>query len=213
LIFGYTATSDNNPLENVFGELLELSDFDLTLFNTPHVFSSGKLDIGSRFFLNNFPNLAGCEKLIDLGCGNGVLGLMALKQNPQVDVTFVDESYHAICAAKASVNFLLGNKAPKLPGENDDERVHFQVNHCLDGYPANSVDTILCNPPFHQQQAVGTRIARQMFRESAQVLRPGGSLYVIGNRHLNYHIELKKQFRQVSVKASDRKFVIYAAYK
>ena len=213
LVCGYTDTCNNNPLENVSAEVLELPDYDLTLFNAPHVFSSGKLDIGSRFFLNNFPNLDGCKKLIDLGCGNGVLGLMAMKQNPQLDVTFVDESYHAICAAKASVSFLLGNKTRTQPALTDGERVHFQVNHCLDGYAKNSVDTILCNPPFHQQQSVGTRIARQMFRDSAQVLRAGGSLYVIGNRHLTYHIELKKLFRQVSVKASDRKFVIYAACK
>ena len=40
-----------------------------------------------------------------------------------------------------------------------------------------------------------------MFRESKQVLRRGGELWVIGNRHLGYHIQLKKLFGNCEVVA------------
>ena len=31
--------------------------------------------------------------MVDLGCGNGVLGLMALEYNPEAELLFLDESY------------------------------------------------------------------------------------------------------------------------
>lgn len=183
---------------------LELPEQGLSLYNTPNLFSSGKLDIGSRFFLTHFPDLHHAHEIIDLGCGNGLLGITALKNNPRARVTFVDESYHAIHATKASAATL---KNSGISGE----QLTFQVNHCLQGFAKNAADTVLCNPPFHQQQSVGIHIARQMFCDSAHVLRPKGTLYIIGNRHLGYHLELRKYFEQVKVIASDRKFVMLSA--
>ena len=134
------------------------SEIGLTLFDTPNVFAAGKLDQGSRFFLQHFPGLSGAEHAIDLGCGNGILGLNALQKNPQLHVNFVDESCHAIhaarCAAKAMAEQI-----------SSTERTFFQQNHCLQGFANNSVDAVLCNPPFHQQQAVGIQIAQQMLQE------------------------------------------------
>jgi len=176
------------------------AEIGLTLFDTPNVFAVGKLDLGSRFFLQHFPDLSDAGKAIDLGCGNGILGLHALQKNPQLKVSFVDESCHAIHATRCAVEAL---------GESD--RAELQQNHCLQGFNNDSVDAVLCNPPFHQQQAVGIQIAQQMFRDSARVLKPGGTLFIIGNRHLGYHVELKKYFNSVRTLASDKKFVLWAA--
>jgi len=175
-------------------------EIGLTLFDTPNVFAVGKLDQGSRFFLQHFPDLSNAKKAIDLGCGNGILGLQALQKNPQLEVSFVDESCHAIHATRCAVEEL---------GVSD--RVELTQNHCLHGFGNDSCDAVLCNPPFHQQQAVGIQIAQQMFRDSARVLKPGGTLYIIGNRHLGYHVELKKYFKKVQTLASDKKFVLWAA--
>jgi len=176
------------------------TEIGLTVFDTPNVFAVGKLDQGSRFFLQHFPDLSEAETTIDLGCGNGILGLQALQKNPQLEVSFVDESCHAIHATRCAVEAL---------GESD--RTKLTQNHCLQGFDNDSVDAVLCNPPFHQQQAVGIQIAQQMFRDSARVLKPGGTLYIIGNRHLGYHVELKKHFKKVQTLASDKKFVLWTA--
>lgn len=183
---------------------LDLPEFQLTLYNTPNLFSGSKLDIGSRFFLTHFPDLQQAREVIDVGCGNGLLGITALRRNPHAKVTFVDESYHAVHAARTSVTAL-------KEIDISPEQLEFRVNHCLQGFEHNSVDAVLCNPPFHQQQAIGIQIARQMFRDAAHVLRPRGTLYVIGNRHLGYHIELKKHFGKVKTIASDSKFVMFSA--
>ncbi len=176
------------------------TEIGLTVFDTPNVFAVGKLDQGSRFFLQHFPALSEAEKVVDLGCGNGILGLQALQKNPQLAVSFVDESCHAIHATRCAVEAL-----------GESERATLTQNHCLQGFENNSVDAVLCNPPFHQQQAVGIQIAQQMFRDSARVLKPGGSFYIIGNRHLGYHVELKKHFKKVHTLVSDKKFVLWCA--
>ncbi len=83
----------------------------------------------------------------------------------------------------------------------------------MSGFPENSADCIVCNPPFHQQHVIGDHIAWQMFQQAQRVLRKGGELRVIGNRHLNYHVHLKKLFGNWHAVAGNAKFAIIKAYK
>ena len=175
-----------------------LENTNYTIVNHANVFSRESLDIGTRFFLQHLTQSEKYKNIIDLGCGNGVVGLIAAEKNPDALVTFLDESFMAIESAK--VNFtaaFTGNR-----------KAIFKVNDCLIGIEKNSADLILNNPPFHQDNAVGDEIAWQMFKQSRDVLKPGGELWVIGNRHLGYHIKLKKIFGNCEMIASNRKFVI-----
>ena len=88
--------------------------------------------------------------IVDLGCGNGVVGLKSAAQHPNATVHFVDESF----------------------------------------------------------MAVGDQIAKRLFRQAHTVLRPGSELWVIGNRHLGYHVTLKRLFGNADVVACNAKFVI-----
>jgi 16S rRNA (guanine1207-N2)-methyltransferase len=74
---------------------------------------------------------------------------------------------------------------------------------------------VVCNPPFHQQQAITDHIAWQMFCDAKHVLRTGGQLMVIGNRHLGYDVKLTRLFGKQNVKlvTSNNKFVILQATK
>lgn len=172
------------------------------LKNHAGVFSREKLDIGTRFFLQNLPKEFNGEKIIDLACGNGVVGLMAAERYPSAHLTFVDESFMAVDSAR--INF-----TQAFP-ERD---AHFATTDCLSGIEVNSADLILNNPPFHQNNAVGDFIAQQMFKESKQVLKSGGELWVIGNRHLGYHVALKRLFGNCTTVISNKKFVILKAVK
>ncbi len=171
--------------------------------NHAGVFSRDSLDIGSRFFLQHLPESLAERDIIDLGCGNGVVGLIAAEKNPAARLTFVDESFMAVDSARLNFQAAFG----------DSRQANFQATDCLSGLAPDSADLILNNPPFHQQHVVGDFIARQMFQESKRVLRRGGDLWVIGNRHLGYHIQLKKLFGNCEVVASNRKFVVLRARK
>ncbi|MCK5666211.1 MAG: methyltransferase, partial [Thiotrichaceae bacterium] len=71
---------------------------------------------------------------------------------------------------------------------------------------------IVCNPPFHQQNTVGNQIALSLFKQAKSVLRTGGELWVIGNRHLGYQVSLQKYFSKVELLASNAKFIIVKAF-
>ena len=181
--------------------LLENSSF--RLWNHANVFSRDSLDIGARFFLQHLPNNPAYKECIDLGCGNGVLGLMWAAEQPGLQLTFVDESFMAIASARQ-------NFEQAFAGQRQAE---FVVSDGLSGFARQSVDCIICNPPFHQQQTLGDQVASQMFRQALEVLRPGGELRVIGNRHLGYGQSLKKLFGNCRHLAGNAKFDIFSMLK
>ncbi|MEH6629046.1 MAG: methyltransferase [Motiliproteus sp.] len=181
----------------------QLDETQHQICNQANVFCREKLDIGTRLFLQHLPTNTEAQDIIDLGCGNGIVGLIAAERNPQATVHFVDESYMAVASAETNFKqaFGIGRVAK------------FEVGNCLDSYPPASADLILNNPPFHQQQVVGDHIAWLMFQQSYDCLRQGGELWVVGNRHLGYHNKLKKLFGNCKTMASNAKFVILKADK
>jgi 16S rRNA G1207 methylase RsmC len=74
-------------------------------------------------------------------------------------------------------------------------------------------DLVLNNPPFHENHAINDATAWQMFVESRDALRPGGELWVVGNRHLGYPAKLKRAFGNCDIVANDGKFVVLRATK
>lgn len=180
-----------------------LDGTDWLIHNHANVFSRGSLDIGARLFMEHLPRgLNG--HIVDLGCGNGVIGLTALAQNPEAQVTFVDESYMAVASSELNVEH-------NLPQELD--RCQFEVNNALAGIERESVQAVLCNPPFHQQHAITDHTAWQMFCDAKHCLQVGGELRIVGNRHLDYHQKLKRLFGNCTLVASNKKFVILRAVK
>ncbi len=73
------------------------------MVNHANVFAKEQLDIGARFLLEHLPVVEEGAVVADLGCGNGVLGLALLKQQPEAKVIFTDDSYMAVASARASV--------------------------------------------------------------------------------------------------------------
>ncbi|MER5323763.1 methyltransferase [Streptosporangium roseum] len=175
----------------------------LTVTNHAGIFCADRLDIGTRFLLRNLPRRRGPEHVVDLGCGNGVVGVAAALANPEAEVTFIDESYQAVASAEATFRANAGAGAT----------ARFVVGDGLSGVPAGTVDLVLNNPPFHTHQATTDATAWRMFTGSRAALRRGGELWVIGNRHLGYHVKLRRIFGNCEVVTSDPKFVILRAVR
>ncbi|MEU5219776.1 methyltransferase [Streptomyces sp. NPDC020807] len=175
----------------------------LTVTNHAGVFCADRLDIGTRFFLKNLPGDLGRARVADLGCGNGVVGLAIALSEPDAELVLADESYPAVASARENFRAHVG----------DDHRVEFVVGDGLTDLPAGSFDLVLNNPPFHSHQATTDRTARRMFSDARRALRPGGELWVIGNRHLGYHVTLRRIFGNSELVASDAKFVVLRAVR
>ncbi len=174
----------------------------IELLNHANVFCREGLDIGTRAFLPHLPTGLGNARVADLGCGNGVLAIASALHNPDAHYTLVDESYMAVQSARENWQAALG--------ERD---VSVRAADGLAGQEPQSLDVVLCNPPFHQQQVVGDFLAWRMFQQAREALVVGGALYIVGNRHLGYHSKLARLFRGVEQVAATPKFVILKARK
>jgi 16S rRNA (guanine1207-N2)-methyltransferase len=188
-----------------------------TLVNHGGGFSPSSIDIGTRFLLDNIgdvaelvPNTGEPLRVVDLGCGNGIIGLRIARDLSAINADFVidavDDSALALAAAEASWELTFPGLAA--------ERVAFRHHHRLiEVVEKRSVDLVVVNPPFHDDRVVGDDTAWSMFTDSHKVLRPGGSLVVVGNQHLAYHAKLKKIFGTVDTMASNKKFVLLRAHR
>ncbi|KAA1174827.1 class I SAM-dependent methyltransferase [Marinobacter salinexigens] len=169
----------------------------------PAVFARERLDIGTQLFLPRVceavAGLVEGSRVLDLACGNGVVGLGALSVRPDLAVSFSDVSSQAVASARRNVmdNF-------------PDNEAEF---HHADGIPSDcgSFELILLNPPFHEGGVVGDHIALKLFRQAARHLAPNGCLLVVGNRHLGYHRSLRQTFSDVTQVDANPKFVAFSA--
>lgn len=191
-----------HPAEPVTAPL-RVPEYDLALQGDANIFSRGQLDIGARFFLGQFPGLPPASRIADLGCGNGVLGIVAQRQQPAAAVAFFDDSFQAVACAEQNYDSNIGPRSGPAPA--------FVVDNGLSHYEGAPFDLVLCNPPFHQGHQVGDQIARQLFRQARATLAIGGELWVVGNRHLGYHIALRRLFGNCRTVAGNPKFVVLAA--
>lgn len=172
----------------------------LELLNHANLFCREGLDIGTRALLPHLPQDLGGRRVADLGCGNGILGIACALANPQAQLTLVDESYMAVQSARQNWQAALGER-----------EVEIRADDGLARQPAGSLDLVLCNPPFHQQQVVGDFLAWRMFQQAHRALATNGELLLVGNRHLGYHLKLKRLFGNCRQVAATPKFVILAA--
>lgn len=122
------------------------------------VFSRGEVDEGSALLLNSLPALTG--RVLDLGCGAGVIGVCVGKAN-RVELTQSDVNERALALTREN---LARNGVAGTVVESD-------------GFSALSgaFDTILTNPPIRAGKAVIYR----MFAEAKEHLAAGGALYLV----------------------------------
>lgn len=171
---------------------------DVTTVNLPGIFSRDGLDLGARALLDHLPELAPSARVLDLGCGNGILG--ATVAGRVAEVVFVDDSHLAVASARGTMQ----RSHPSVPAS-------FHVGDATEGLEDETFDAVLCNPPFHAQGARVQDVAWRMISGAHRVLRPGGTLTLVGNRQLGHHDKARRVFGNGDVVSGDAKFVVVRA--
>ena len=176
----------------------------------PGVFAARRPDRGTSLLLEHLPDVPADAVVVDLGCGDGSLGLRLAHDHPDSDVVLVDDDAAAIASTRAGIEHA-GDAivaTMRVVHGNGLEDWSAADGGSID---AGTVDVVVCNPPFHDDHAVGDAIAWQLFNEARRALRPGGELRVVGNRHLAHHAKLHRLFGASEVVASDPRFVVASA--
>ncbi len=162
------------------------------------VFSAKMIDTATQFLAKNMSTPLGEVKVMDLACGNGILGKLMLDANADLEVHLVDDSFLAIESAKMNVK---------------GKKVHFHQQYTLSAFEPNSFDYIACNPPFHVDHEIDISIPIRLFKEAHACLKVDGVMEIVANQHLNYKTHLIKMFSSVDIVKEDDKYVVYRCVK
>ncbi|GGD62071.1 class I SAM-dependent methyltransferase [Lacimicrobium alkaliphilum] len=162
----------------------------------PGVFSSGSLDPATRMLLENLhPVPKG--RVLDFGCGAGVIGCYLGLENPQAEVVMADVSALALyCAEKSATNN--GIKATVIPSHG---------LNAIDG----SFAAAYTNPPFHTGLNTDYDVTLGFIRQLSKFLQPGAVLQLVANGFIPYLPILQENFKAVKVAAESSKFRLYLA--
>ena len=163
----------------------------------PGVFSGKQVDFATQFLLNSWEQLGGLpvpSAILDVACGNGIIGDQLLLRYPSARLTAVDDFLLAVKSAELNL--------PPPP------RATVRYQHRLDDIPSQSQDLIVINPPFHFGYTNTIDISLSLFAQMPRVLRPGGHLVIVANQHLNYATQLRARWT-VEPAAQNERFIVY----
>ncbi|MDP1625434.1 MAG: class I SAM-dependent methyltransferase [bacterium] len=165
----------------------------------PGVFNTGKLDAGTRLLLSHIPY--GKKRVIDVGCGAGVIGTIYKKLSPDSEVSMCDKSRLAVLATKETL------KKNGVEADVFESDVLAGVTRGADGR-TTQFDLIVSNPPFHTGIATDYAFIDRLSHEAKNFLAPSGELYVVANSFLPYERTLEMNVGPTTVVKDDGKFKV-----
>lgn len=166
----------------------------LTIKTLPGVFSRDGLDVGSQLLLSTLtPHTKG--KVLDVGCGAGVLSAALASHSPKVRLTLCDVSAPAVEASRATL------AANGLEGEVFASNVFSEVK--------GRFDMIISTPPFHDGMQTSLDAAQTLIRGAVRHLNSGGELRIVANAFLPYPKILDETFGFNEVIAQTGRFKVY----
>jgi 16S rRNA (guanine1207-N2)-methyltransferase len=159
----------------------------------PGVFSHRRIDAGARQLLAAADVRPGA-RVLDIGCGAGVVGLALAAREPSAAVYAVDSNARAVaCAAGGAALNGLDNVTAALNSTGE---------YC----DANSFDLAVANPPYYAD----FRIAELFLRAAHRSLRDGGRLLVVTKDPDWYGVAMTPRWDQVECLPSKRYHVVSA---
>ncbi len=167
-------------------------------------FGGATLDHGTRLLLRTLRQSppTHSSRIVDLGCGNGVIATAAALAFPEARVIATDQSRAAVAATACTV-----------ADAGVTDRVAIHRADATEAVPAQWADLILLNPPFHSGATVHEGVGQRLIAACADVLEPGGELRFVFNSHLRYRALVERCIGPTRQLARDRTFTVLAAQK
>lgn len=177
---------------------LSFNDVSLKIAAIPGVFSFAELDEGTALLMEHmFTRLEG--RILDFGCGCGVLGAYTKKLNPDIQLEMVDINLLALlCAEKTlAMNNLEGRVYPSDGWDSIEGRVN----------------GVVTNPPFHSGIATEYQTTEYFIHKAKDKMAKFAPFLLVANSFLKYAAIIEKTFGRCDVLAENRKFRVYKSFR
>lgn len=179
---------------------LKVDAAPMRLATLPGVFAGTRLDVGTDLLLAHLAVEPG-ERVLDVGCGAGVIGFTAGRRGAG-DVVMTDVNLLAVAAVRETIRREDISGARVVAGD---------VYGGVKG--AGRFDLIVSNPPFHQGKLVDLEMPQRLIGEAPSHLTPGGRVVIVANAFLPYERLLENRFRVVKEVAKTRAFKVLLAMR
>ncbi len=153
----------------------------LPVFTRPGVFSWDHLDEATAILASVATPRTG-DRVLDLGCGAGVLGAFVAHAVPATRITLVDADSESIRCAERTM------------GATGHASWQVRASDVTSAVADERFDLVVSNPPFHQGKATDLELPRRFIEGAHAVLAHGGRLQLVANRTLPYERELERVF-------------------
>ena len=166
-------------------------------YTSSGIFSKEKVDDGTLILAENMV-IGKNSKVLDIGCGTGILGIVASKLF-DAEVAMTDINKRAIMLARKNI------------GLNNVKAEVFQGN-LYEKIKDNDFDVVVSNPP----QNAGKEICFQLIEQSKAHLKNGGNLQIVARHNKGGKTLSKKMeelFGNVKVVAKKSGYWVYEGEK
>ncbi|MCW8833197.1 MAG: methyltransferase [Colwellia sp.] len=173
---------------------LNINDIDLTIASLPGVFSQKKLDTGTALLLDNLPKMMQ-GKVLDFGCGAGVISCFVGKKFPQTQLSLLDVSALAITSAKKTL--AINNLSGHVFASNSLSTVGEKFDH------------IVSNPPFHQGTKTSYQATEDFLKGINTFMKNKANITLVANSFLQYMPIMKQYIGETETLINQQGFNIY----
>lgn len=161
--------------EDYFVISQKIADRQYSFWSADNVFSKDEVDYGTYVLLNTIiktQNLSG--KVLDIGCGYGVIGIVLAKTYPSISVCMTDVNQTAVELSKKNIEL------------NQTKNVYLIKNSFAYQNIDEVFDYIISNPPIK----AGKQVLLDILFGAYEHLKSGGKLIFV----------IKKKFGEDSIK-------------
>ena len=170
----------------------------LEMISKPGIFSWDELDPATAFLLDHI-EIKPDDTVLDIGCGYGVIGVVAARRAPHGRVYLVDSNLVAAEAARRSVAHHSLTNAEVILGDGPAA-----IGDAL-------CDVIATHPPFHAGREVDYGIARRFIAQARLRLKKGGRFYLVCNSFIPYERVIAAEFGHCEMVARTPSFKVLRA--
>lgn len=170
-----------------------IKDIPLSFETAPDLFSPNAVDAGTLAMLSCV-DFSQDDRILDLGCGYGAVGITAAKIIGEKNVIMCDVSETAVQYSKmnAALNQVSG--------------IDIRLSNGFEAIPENNFSLILSNPPYHTDFSVAKHFIETGFKR----LTVGGRMIMVTKRLTWYKNKLTSVFGGVKVFSVNDYYVFIA---